>query len=184
MSPCLNAQSHLTLQRGHSFTHAMQNLSKWSPGEENWKRLGTSWYPIWSIWSHHTELDMNVAHLFADWSDCLSFYLSILIVTVGEGGGREGCQGFGWWKGGSQWLNDSPHLSTLHKIHKCSKICFASEPQPPGGNFCVQWTLIRQRRRTVPWLHLRYFNIFKPCWLNIYHYLPTLYCINTCEHAY
>ena len=58
MLPCLNAQSHLTLQRGHSFTHAMQNLSKWIPGEENWKRLGTSWYPIWSIlkpsyWTRH-----------------------------------------------------------------------------------------------------------------------------------
>lgn len=117
--------------------------------EKGLVHLGT---PFEAFWSHHTELDMNVAHLFSDWSDCLSFYL---IVTVGEGGGREGCQGFGWWKGGSQWLNDSPHLSTLHKIHKCSKICFASEPQPPGGNFCVQWTLIRQRRRTVPWLHLR-----------------------------
>lgn len=77
--------------------------------EKGLVHLGT---PFEAFWSHHTELDMNVAHLFSDWSDCLSFYL---IVTVGEGGGREGCQGFGWWKGGSQWLNDSMtlHISQL-----------------------------------------------------------------------
>lgn len=123
--------------------------------EKGLVHLGTSWYPIWSILkpSYWTRHECSTSLFWLIW-------LLILLFDCHSGWRRRTrrmprIRMMKRRLSMTQWLNDSPHLSTLHKIHKCSKICFASEPQPPGGNFCVQWTLIRQRRRTVPWLHLR-----------------------------